>query len=182
MIRHDIVTILKTNHEAPGWLSRLSIRLLISAQIVILESWDQAQCWALWGPWSLLGILSLSASPLLTCSLSLSLKINIKKINAWLLDMAVVSSFPLEKIVINISLDIIYIYLNVDITSAKFPETELLCRGPRSHQRHLINCQNVLQRLWPIWASSCSRRKCSSSPGLPNTRYWHEKSTNYWRA
>lgn len=48
---------------------------------------------------------------------------------------------------INTSLEIIYINLNVDITSTKFPETELFCHGPCSPQRHVINCQNVLQRV-----------------------------------
>lgn len=47
---------------------------------------------------------------------------------------------------INTSLEIIYVYLNVDITS-KFPETELLGHGPWSPQRHVMNCQNVFQRV-----------------------------------
>ena len=43
----------------PGWLNWLRVPLLISAQVVILQSWDRAPCWALCWAWSLLGILSL---------------------------------------------------------------------------------------------------------------------------
>ena len=49
---------------APGGLSRLSVRLLISAQVVIPGSWDRAPCPALCGVWSLLRILSLLPLPL----------------------------------------------------------------------------------------------------------------------
>ena len=71
---------------ASGWLSRLSIRLLMSAQVMI--SWFVGSSPA-WGTaltaWSLLGILSLplslslSAPPLLKLSLSFSLKMNTLK-------------------------------------------------------------------------------------------------------
>lgn len=44
---------------APGWLSLLSIWLLILAQVMILESWDRAPHQALHRVWSLLKILSL---------------------------------------------------------------------------------------------------------------------------
>ena len=45
-----------------GWLSWLSVWLLISAQVMISWSWDQAPHWVLCWLWSLLGILSLSLS------------------------------------------------------------------------------------------------------------------------
>ena len=32
----------KAGEGAPGWLSRLSVRLLISAQVMIPGSWDRA--------------------------------------------------------------------------------------------------------------------------------------------
>ena len=70
---------------APGWLSRLSIRILISAQAVISWLWDRAPHQALHWAWSLLGILSPSPSaPPSVCScvcasaLSLNKKINLK--------------------------------------------------------------------------------------------------------
>ena len=50
----------------PGWLSWLNVQLLISAQVVIPESWDQALGWALHQAWSPLKILS--PSSLLACS------------------------------------------------------------------------------------------------------------------
>ena len=63
----------KLNHfGAPGWLSRLSARLLISAQVMIPWSWDQAPPRALRRqPEACLGFslslsLPLSAPPLLT--------------------------------------------------------------------------------------------------------------------
>ena len=60
----------------PGWFNRLSIWLLISAQVMISESQDQAQCQAMCSAQSLLEILSPSRSvppPLLTHNLPLSL-------------------------------------------------------------------------------------------------------------
>ena len=64
---------------APGWLSWISIRLLISAQVIISGSWDLALCQAPHSARSLLDILSLSLplclSPLPTLSL-LSLSLN----------------------------------------------------------------------------------------------------------
>ena len=36
--------ILKERQWAPGWLSRLSIGLLILAQVMFLGSWDGAPC------------------------------------------------------------------------------------------------------------------------------------------
>ena len=41
------------------WLSQLSIPLSISAQVMIMGSWDQAPCQAPYLAWSLFGILSL---------------------------------------------------------------------------------------------------------------------------
>ena len=48
--------------EVPGWRSRFSIWLLISAQVLISGSWDPALL-GLWAPGSLHGILSLCPSP-----------------------------------------------------------------------------------------------------------------------
>ena len=48
---------------APGWLSWLSVWLLISAQVMISGSWDRAPHRALPWAWTLLGILSLPPSP-----------------------------------------------------------------------------------------------------------------------
>ena len=36
----------KKKKRMPGWLSRLGCQLLISAQVMISGSWDQAQHWA----------------------------------------------------------------------------------------------------------------------------------------
>ena len=60
----------KSSDGAPGWLNRLSVQLLISAQVTILPFVKSALT-----VWSLLGILSLSLSapPSLPLSLSLSL-------------------------------------------------------------------------------------------------------------
>ena len=46
----------------PGWLSQLSIRLLISAQVMIPGLWDQSLCWALCCVWSLLRIFPMPLS------------------------------------------------------------------------------------------------------------------------
>ena len=62
----------------PGWHSQLSIKLLISAQVMISGSWDQDLCWTLCWVWSLLGILSLPLPLPLPSPLSLSLKKNYK--------------------------------------------------------------------------------------------------------
>ena len=71
---------------APGWLSCLSVQLLISVQVMIPGLWDQALCWALRCMWSLLGILSLSlslcSSPNLS-SLSLSRRKFLKNAHSW---------------------------------------------------------------------------------------------------
>ena len=58
--------------RAAGWLSRLSVRVLIPVQVVIPGLWDQAPPRALSRTWDLLKILSLSfySSPLLVHSLS----------------------------------------------------------------------------------------------------------------
>ena len=50
------------SQRTPGWLSRLSIQLLISAQVMIPGSWDEAQRWAPGWVWGLLEILSLPLS------------------------------------------------------------------------------------------------------------------------
>ena len=50
------------NLGAPGWLSWLSVRHLILAQVRISQSWDQALHQALCWAWSLLGMCSLSLS------------------------------------------------------------------------------------------------------------------------
>lgn len=42
----------------PGWYSLLSIRLLVWAQVMILELWDRTLCQALCSAWSSLGFLS----------------------------------------------------------------------------------------------------------------------------
>ena len=34
------------DYEAPEWFSQLSVRLLISGQVMIPGSWDLALCWA----------------------------------------------------------------------------------------------------------------------------------------
>jgi len=52
----------------PGWLSRLSVWLLTSAQVVVSGSWDQAPCRALCSAWSRLLPLPPPACP---CALSL---------------------------------------------------------------------------------------------------------------
>ena len=65
------------DREASGWLSWLSVQLLISAWGMIPGSWDWALCWAPCWVWSLLGILSFSPSaphPTYMLSVSLSLK------------------------------------------------------------------------------------------------------------
>ena len=49
--------------EASGWLSLLSIWLLISAQVMISGYWGWALCWAPQYAWSLLKIHSLSLCP-----------------------------------------------------------------------------------------------------------------------
>ena len=60
---------------APGWLSRLSVQLLVLAQVMILRFVSSRPTWGcVLIAWSLLVILSpsLSAPPLLKLSLSLS--------------------------------------------------------------------------------------------------------------
>jgi len=59
--------------EVPGWLSHLSVWLLISAQIMISGFWDWALRGALHWVWSPLGILS-SAPPMHVLALSLKKK------------------------------------------------------------------------------------------------------------
>ena len=65
----------------PGWLSRLSKQLLISAQVMNLTApdFESPVSGSTLAVQSLLGILSLSAPPQLMFSLRLSLKINLKK-------------------------------------------------------------------------------------------------------
>ena len=81
IIFKDTDLFLKSVLGMPGWLSRLSIRFLISTQVVVSQLWDRAPNQALHWAWSLLEILSLSHSaPLLhffarPLSLSLSNKI-----------------------------------------------------------------------------------------------------------
>ena len=43
---------------APGWLSWLNVWLLILAQVMISQTWDQAPRWALHCVWTLIKILS----------------------------------------------------------------------------------------------------------------------------
>ena len=62
---------------APGWLSWLSIRLLIWAQVMISRSWDRAPRWTPSRAWSLLGILSFSPAWSLSFKIN---KINLKKL------------------------------------------------------------------------------------------------------
>ena len=59
----------KYDFGIPGWLSWLSLQLLISAQVMILELWDWAPSWALHWAWTLLRVLFLSQSapPLAVC-------------------------------------------------------------------------------------------------------------------
>ena len=61
-IKCDILSKVNVS-EAPGWLSRLSVWLLISA-VMILGSWDKAPCQGLCWAWSLLNSLFPSALPL----------------------------------------------------------------------------------------------------------------------
>ena len=64
---------------APGWLSPLSIQLLISAQVRISQFMSSSPALgSVLAVQSLLGILSLPAPPLLH-TLSLSLQINLRK-------------------------------------------------------------------------------------------------------
>ena len=48
---------------APGWLSRLSVWLVISAQVMVSGLWDQPLSQALHWEWNLLKILSVSLCP-----------------------------------------------------------------------------------------------------------------------
>ena len=57
---------------APGWLSQVSIWLLISVPVMIPGSWDWAPCRASYWVWSLLKILSFPLPLLLPHTLSLS--------------------------------------------------------------------------------------------------------------
>ena len=68
---------MKIKLGAPGWLSQLSIQLLISARVMISEFMESSPALgSVLTAWSLLGILSppLSAHPLLVLSLSLKNK------------------------------------------------------------------------------------------------------------
>ena len=56
----------------PGWLSQLSVWLLIWAQVMILWLWDQAQCWDLPWAWTLLKIFFLPCSKKNSLSLLLN--------------------------------------------------------------------------------------------------------------
>ena len=49
-----IVFLKSITSGVPGWLSRLSVQLLISAQVLISGFWVQALCWAPHWAWSLL--------------------------------------------------------------------------------------------------------------------------------
>ena len=62
--------------EAPGWLSQLSIQLLISTWVMISGLWDWGACWAPRWVWSLLGILSLPLPVPSAHACSLPLKTN----------------------------------------------------------------------------------------------------------
>ena len=61
---------------APGWLSQLSVQLLVSAQVMISWLVDSSLSYSVLTAWSLLGILSPSvfSPPLFSVYLSLSLK------------------------------------------------------------------------------------------------------------
>ena len=59
----------------PGWLSWLSSRLLISAQVMISESWDRAL--SMEPAWDSLSPSALS--PLILCAISLSFKKKFKR-------------------------------------------------------------------------------------------------------
>ena len=60
-------------YRAPGWLSQLSVQLLILAHVLMSQLWDGALSWVPAWAGSLLTILSLSLCPCsaLTCSCSL---------------------------------------------------------------------------------------------------------------
>ena len=60
----------KFTYRAPGWLSQLSLQLLILAQVMISELWDRALPGALSSVWSLFISLS-TLPPAHTVSLSL---------------------------------------------------------------------------------------------------------------
>lgn len=62
------------NTGPPGWDSRLSIRLLVSAQVGISGSWDRAPGWAPPSAGNLLEILFPSVTPTCVLTLSPSLK------------------------------------------------------------------------------------------------------------
>ena len=67
---------------APGWLSGLSVQLLISAQVMIPGLWDWAPCWALHWAWSLLKVpptLSLCPSPTRLNASARALYLSLKK-------------------------------------------------------------------------------------------------------
>ena len=67
--------------EVPGWLSQLSVWLLVSAQVIISGLWDWAPHQALWWGRSLLEILSLSlCSSMQVHALSNKLIKSLKKI------------------------------------------------------------------------------------------------------
>ena len=77
-VRGNIKT---TNWGTSGWLSQLGIWLWISAQVVILGTWDWAPHGALCWVWSLLRVLSLTPSPSVPPlhSLSRALSLSLKK-------------------------------------------------------------------------------------------------------
>ena len=64
-----LILLFKTSLGTPGWLWRLSVQLLISAQVTIPGLRDVAVCQALCWAWSLLKILCLSPSAPHTLSL-----------------------------------------------------------------------------------------------------------------
>ena len=75
----------RNSHWAPGWLSKLNVELLISAQVMISQFMSLSPTsGSVLTVWSLLGILflSLSLSPPPSVSLSVSLSLStISKLN-----------------------------------------------------------------------------------------------------
>ena len=83
---------------APGWLSWLSIQLLISVQVMISPSWDGAPGCALCWAWSLLKILFLCPSPACTYALSHSLSKEKKKLVDNLLRSRAISGVSISSL------------------------------------------------------------------------------------